>query len=110
MDFAGQDLVLFYKQKRAAPILPIGFYVSPLDTLIVKGKIQNRSSFAHWQVKGCCHVNIGRSWQLEKSVKENFHHLRLREFTNRMMTQIAELVAEARNNAESKNRSLRFSH
>ena len=106
---AGSGAIVLAKNS-GAPILPIGFYVSPHDTVVVKGKIQNRKTFAHWQIKGCCHVHIGRPWCIEEIKKEEINHFRLRKITNRMMVQIAELVAEARNNAESKNRSLRFSH
>jgi 1-acyl-sn-glycerol-3-phosphate acyltransferase len=57
---AGSGAVVLAKNS-GAPILPIGFYVSPQDTVILKGKIQNLKTFAHWQVKGCCHVHIGKS-------------------------------------------------
>lgn len=98
---AGSGAVLLAKNS-GAPILPIGFYVSPHDTVRVKGKIQNRKTFAHWQVKGCCHLQIGRPFHIEEINTEKFNHFCMRKITNRMMVQIAELVAEARNNAESK--------
>ncbi|MFN2237721.1 MAG: lysophospholipid acyltransferase family protein [Anaerolineales bacterium] len=106
---AGSGAIVLAKNS-GAPILPIGFYVSPHDTLIMKGKIQNRKTFAHFQVKGCCHVHIGRPWNIEKINKEKTNYLQLRKLTNQMMDQIGELVAEARNNAESKSQSLRYSH
>ena len=105
---AGSGAAVLAKNS-GAPILPVGFYVSPNDTVIVKGKIQNRKTFAHWQVKGCCHVNIGRPWKIEEINKGKVNHFHLREITNKMMVQIAELVTEARNNAESKSQSLSFS-
>lgn len=106
---AGSGAAVLAKNS-GAPILPIGFYVSPNDTVIVRGKIQNRKTFANWQVKGCCHVHIGRPWHVEEINRSKINHLRLRKITNRMMVQIAELVAEGRNNAESNNQSLKFSH
>ena len=106
---AGSGAVVLAKNS-GVPILPIGFYVSPHDTVIMKGKIQNRKTFAHWQVKGCCHVHIGKPWHIEEINKGRINHLRLRDITNKMMGQIAELVTDAHNNAEPKDRSLRFSH
>lgn len=99
---AGSGAAVLAK-KSGAPILPIGFYVSPNDTLILKGKIQNRNTFARWQVRGCCHVNIGPPWQITKFNGENIPRLRLRPITKRIMTQIAELVTEARHDAEAEN-------
>ena len=106
---AGSGAAVLAK-KSGVPILPIGFYVSPDDTLILKGKIQNRKTFARWQVRGCCHVHIGSSWQITKSMGEYIPRPRLRAITKWMMTQIAELVTEARLDAEVKNISIGNSH
>ena len=99
---AGSGAAVLAKRS-GAPILPIGFYVSPNDTLILKGKIQNRKTFARWQVRGNCHVNIGPPWQITKSNGENIPRLKLRAITKWMMAQIAELVTEVHPDSEAEN-------
>jgi hypothetical protein len=83
-------------KRSGAPIIPIGFYVSPKDTLIIKGKIHGRSTFAHWQVRGCCHVNIGKPWKVTELHLQALPGLRLREITDQIMAQIEVLVQEIR--------------
>ena len=66
-DFLELVPVQLYWQKRVArPSYRLVFMFLHNDTLILKGKIQNRKTFARWQVRGCCHVHIGEPWKLIK--------------------------------------------
>jgi 1-acyl-sn-glycerol-3-phosphate acyltransferase len=88
-------------KRSGTPIVPMGFYVSPRDTLILKGKIHNKKTFARWQVRGCCHVHIGEPWSVTESAEQNIPRLRLRAITKRMMAQVADLVQKAHDEAEA---------
>jgi len=102
---AGSGAAVLAK-KSGVPVLPVGFYVSPRNTLILKGKIQNRKRFAYWQVRGCCHVHIGEPWKVTASSESEIPRLRLRAITKRMMAQIADLVQEAHDEAEAENHQI----
>jgi 1-acyl-sn-glycerol-3-phosphate acyltransferase len=102
---AGSGAAVLAKRS-GAPILPIGFYVSPRDTLKLKGVIQNRKTFAYWQVRGCCHVHIGEPWRITESDVAEIPRFRLRAITKRMMAQIAALVQEAHDEAEAENNNI----
>ena len=79
-----------------APILPIGFYVLPEDTVILKGRLHDQKTFARWQVRGCCYVQIGKPWRIKDIISEDIGHLKFRDITDRMMVQMADLVQLAK--------------
>jgi 1-acyl-sn-glycerol-3-phosphate acyltransferase len=91
---AGSGAALLAK-KSGAPIVPIGFYVPAQDTIILKGKIQNRNTFANWQVSGCCYVNVGKPWSITITAEDDLSQFKLRTITNRMMAQIVDLVQQS---------------
>ncbi len=97
---AGSGAAVLAK-KSGAPIVPIGFYVPPKDTMILKGRIQNRKTFGCWQVKGCCYLYVGEPWTVTKGNEDIVASPKLREITNRIMTQIAEQIQFAKSEAES---------
>jgi 1-acyl-sn-glycerol-3-phosphate acyltransferase len=105
---AGFGAALLAKRS-GAPVIPIGFYVSPQDTFIIKGIIHGRRTFAHWQVRGCCHVNIGKPWNVKELPLEIRPGLRLRDITDRMMAQIEVLVQEIHVTAYRQEKSCEFS-
>jgi 1-acyl-sn-glycerol-3-phosphate acyltransferase len=96
---AGAGAALLAK-KSGALMVPIGFYVPPQDKLILKGKVQNRKTLGHWQVRGCCYVNVGKPWSVTKIAEDDLSQRKLRTITNRLMTQIADLVQVASEEAK----------
>jgi 1-acyl-sn-glycerol-3-phosphate acyltransferase len=97
---AGSGAAVLAKRS-GAPVLPIGFYVSPQDKLVFTAKIHGQKRSAHWQVRGCCYVHIGEPWQVEKTQQAEIPGPGLRAITKKMMALIADLVQEAEHEAQA---------
>ncbi len=44
------------------PIIPIGFYVPPINLRYLQRKGKDRISRGHWQTQGHCYLHIGSPW------------------------------------------------
>jgi len=95
-------------KKSGVPVVPIGFYVPPGDTLILKGRVHNRKTFGCWQVRGWCYVTVGEPWTVSNYTEEIVASPKLRQITHKMMTQIAEQVQRAKSEAECRRKELGF--
>lgn len=81
-------------KRSGAPVVPVGIYVSPQDKLVINGKFHGRQTFAHWQVRGCCYVNIGKSWKVTDLALDDQTGLKYREISELMMEHIGNLVCD----------------
>ena len=78
-----------------APILPVGFFVLPENTRMIAARIHDRISKACFQIRGACHVCIGKSWSVPQLTGVELHPRSLRDLTTRIMSQIADLAGQA---------------
>lgn len=83
-----------------APLVPIGFYVPPEFTRTIKGRFFGRRNTASWQFGGSCFVQVGEPWQLNLAEEADKSYRVLREYTQNVMTQIADLVDQAKEEAQ----------
>ena len=79
-----------------APILPLGFYVPPESTKTIIRHIFDRTTVGRWQWGGRMYLSIGEPWL--PAMRENFdrQYNNVREVTDGMMSQVSQLVAQAR--------------
>ena len=77
------------------PLVPIGFYVEPKFVKEIKGRFHNRETVGWWQFGGDCVVNIGEPWQLAVQEKTDRSYRYLREFTDKLMYNVQDLVNQA---------------
>jgi 1-acyl-sn-glycerol-3-phosphate acyltransferase len=77
------------------PLVPVGFYVPPEFVRSIKTRMFNRDSVGWWQFGGRCVVRIGEPWQpiIDASADRSYRHVR--DFTDRLMNSIQELVQQA---------------
>jgi 1-acyl-sn-glycerol-3-phosphate acyltransferase len=82
-----------------APLVPMGFYVPPKFTKLLKTHAHNRMAVGSWQIRGRCYVNVGQPWlpALPEKVESNYRVLR--QITDNLMDQINDLVQQAKDNA-----------
>jgi 1-acyl-sn-glycerol-3-phosphate acyltransferase len=77
------------------PLVPVGFYVEPKFIKEIKGHFHDRDTVGWWQFGGKCVVNIGEPWQLIVQEKTDRSYRYIREFTDRLMNNVQELVNQA---------------
>lgn len=78
-----------------APVVPLGFYVPEKYSRLLKGHLHGRDNFGSFQFGGPCIVNIGKPWRpIIDEMDQNYRALR--EMTQQMMTQIMDLVEQAK--------------
>lgn len=82
-----------------APLVPMGFYVPPEFTRMLRGRFFGRQNIARWQIGGRCFVHVGEPWQLNLAKEADKSYRVLREYTQNVMTQIADLVDQAKEEA-----------
>jgi len=99
---AGSGAALLAAQSNA-PLVPIGFYVPDQYTRMLKGKYQNRASYARFQFGGTCYVHVGKPMEILRNRAE-IHYYGLRQATEDIMMQINELVNQAQQFADGSSR------
>jgi 1-acyl-sn-glycerol-3-phosphate acyltransferase len=79
------------------PLVPIGFYVQPEFIRKIRTNMHHRDSIGWWQIGGECVVRIGEPWQpiIDSTTEQSYRHVR--EFTDRIMETIQDLVQQASN-------------
>ena len=77
------------------PLVPVGFYVEPKFIREVKGHFHDRDTVGWWQFGGKCVVNIGEPWQLMMQEKTDRSYRYIRDFTDKLMNNVQELVNQA---------------
>jgi 1-acyl-sn-glycerol-3-phosphate acyltransferase len=83
-----------------APLVPIGFYVPPEYTRTMTGRFFGRRNIASWQFGGHCFVHIGEPWRVNLAEEADKSYRVLREYTQNVMAQIADLVDQAKEEAQ----------
>jgi 1-acyl-sn-glycerol-3-phosphate acyltransferase len=83
-----------------APLVPLGFYVPPEYTRTIKGRFFGRRNIASWQFGGRCFVHVGEPWHVNLAEEADKNYRVLREYTQNVMTQIADLVDQAKEEAQ----------
>jgi 1-acyl-sn-glycerol-3-phosphate acyltransferase len=77
------------------PLVPVGFYVEPKFIKEIKGKFHDRDTVGWWQFGGDVMVNIGEPWQLAVQEKTDRSYRYLRELTDKLMSNVQDLVDQA---------------
>ncbi len=81
-----------------APLIPFGFYVPDSYARLMKWYAQGRDRFARWQFGGQCFISIGEPWNpFLEEMDRSYQSLRI--LTQQMMTQIKDLVEQAKEEA-----------
>ena len=77
--------------KTGVPIIPLGMYVPPQNTLELGFTRKGCKHSGIWQISGNCHLNFGAPWKplMAKAEPTNIHAL-----TNELMDSIYKLVSE----------------
>ncbi len=83
-----------------APILPVGFYVPLENVRMLTARIHDRIAEACFQIRGACYLSIGKPWSVPQSEEGELSSHGLRDLTNKIMSQIADLVGHARTAAQ----------
>jgi len=83
-------------QRSGAPILPVGFYVSPENTRMITARIKDRITNACFQIRGACYVSLGKPWSVSQLTGDVIHPESLRDLTTKIMCQIQDLVGQAK--------------
>ncbi len=91
---AGSGAALLAMQS-GAPILPLGIYVPADFVRQIRARVQNQITLGAWQLRGVLFVHIGEPWLPPVMDTAERSYRLVRELTNRMMEQIACLVAQA---------------
>ena len=87
--------------KTGVPTLPLGVYVPPESLRTFKAKIEDRISYSRWQMGGTCFIRIGQPMQMNWPGKK---YGNLRQLTEQIMTQINELVYQAKCDANEEDK------
>jgi len=84
--------------KTGVPIIPLGIYVSPQNTLELTIMQQGHKHTGLWQISGTCHFNFGPPWHplSTQTGLANFHNL-----TKDLMENIYLLVSEIKKESTS---------
>jgi 1-acyl-sn-glycerol-3-phosphate acyltransferase len=84
-----------------APVVPLGFYVPPESAPIFRKRFHGRIAVGRWQLGGRCFVCVGKPWQPSSIVAQVDNRYRvLRDMTKQMMARIADLVRQAKEDAQ----------
>ena len=89
---AGAALLALESQ---APLVPVGFYVSPEFVRTLRTRLFNREVVGWWQFGGRCAVQIGEPWLPNLVARKDSSYPLLRELTDRLMIRIELLVQQA---------------
>lgn len=89
-------------QRSGAPIIPIGLYTPPENVKTLRGWGNGRSVKAKIQVRGDCYIHIGKPYISTRSSKGVLEVERLHQMMEKLMTQIALLVEQAKQHAGKK--------
>jgi 1-acyl-sn-glycerol-3-phosphate acyltransferase len=89
---AGATLLALESQ---APVVPVGFYVSPEFIHTLRARLFNREVVGWWQFGGRCAVQIGEPWLPALAARTDRSYRLLRELTDRLMSRIELLVQQA---------------
>jgi 1-acyl-sn-glycerol-3-phosphate acyltransferase len=90
--------------KAHVPVVPLGFYVSRKDILILKWKVfRNYVSSGGWQWRGTCVLRFGEPLMVTLDDKSRKLQSGLRKVTAEIMERIGQLVEEARQDIENLN-------
>jgi 1-acyl-sn-glycerol-3-phosphate acyltransferase len=77
------------------PLVPVGFYVPPEFVREFHTRLFRKENTGWWQLGGQCIVRIGEPWQPLLTATTDRSYRYLREFTDRFMASIQELVHQA---------------
>lgn len=92
----------FLALKARVPIVPLGFYVSKKDLLMLKWKIfREYVSSGGWQWRGACFLRFGEPIILTIDSTTKKLQGNLRQITEEIMEKIDQLVEEARQDFEN---------
>ena len=86
--------------RSGAPIVPVGFYVPPEFTKMLTARIQSQISKTTMQIRGACYVCIGKPWSVLQPNDGELHPRLLRDLTDKIMSNIEDLIGQARAEAQ----------
>ncbi len=91
----------FLALKARVPVVPLGFYVSQKDILVLKWKIfRDYVSSGSWQWRGTCVLRFGEPFMVTIDSETKRLQTSLRKVTEEIMTRIEQLVEEAQRDIE----------
>lgn len=85
-----------------AMIVPVGFFVPDQFARQLTAHFHGRQVFARWQFGGHCFVHFGDPWDLSQMIRDQKNYRELRQFTDKIMSRITELVRRAEEEAKQR--------
>jgi len=83
-----------------APLIPLGFYVPPGSARTIRWRLFGREVVGRWQLGGRCFIRVGEPWWPSLVAEADQGYQAVRDLTEKLMAQIADLSQQAMEGAQ----------